>query len=120
MKQKSSSAKHRALLAAVARLGPLCSGTVSITYTTCGRDYCPCMKEGGKKHGPYYVWTRKVKEKTVTRHLTVDQVRHWREYRANYDRLWNMVGRLLGEGEKLLLEDGKSPKPGAGRGNLMR
>lgn len=51
------------------------NGTVLKQHKKCGKINCQCMKEQKYWHGPYYVWTRKEKGKTITRTLTIHQAK---------------------------------------------
>ena len=57
----------------LARTPYLCTGSVMSLYNRCGKPQCACHTDEKAKHGPYFVWTRKVKGKTVTRTLTAEQ-----------------------------------------------
>lgn len=72
----------RRIVAQLARLGPALPGTVLLRYTSCGRSGCRCMADPPRPHGPYWSWTRKVANKTVTRYLSDEQ---YAEYRAWFD-----------------------------------
>ena len=49
------------------------NGTLSSYYKKCGKISCKCYEDKKFRHGPYLIWTRKVKGKTVTKTLTQDQ-----------------------------------------------
>jgi len=57
----------------LAKMGYICTGSVMSLYNRCGKPYCVCHRDENALHGPYFVWTRKVKGKTVTRNLTPQQ-----------------------------------------------
>jgi hypothetical protein len=44
-------------------------GTIIKQYKQCGRVNCRCLKNTKYWHGPYLIWTRKEKGKTVTKTL---------------------------------------------------
>ena len=50
-------------------LMPFCNGTIHKEFRTCGKPHCKCQKDKSKRHGPYYVWT--VKEKNKTKRYTL-------------------------------------------------
>ena len=66
-------AQLRRVAAELARLRHVLPGTVIRRHTRCGRPGCRCMAEPPQPHGPYWWWTRKVANKTVTQILTDDQ-----------------------------------------------
>ena len=51
-----------------------CPGSLMSVYRRCGKSYCACHTDKDSLHGPYMVWTRKVRAKTVTRTLHPKQV----------------------------------------------
>jgi len=51
-------------------------GSITKIYKKCGKQYCWCMKNEKYLHGPYYIWTRKVNSKTVTKTLTKEQAHY--------------------------------------------
>lgn len=63
----------RRIVAELGRLGPVLPGTLTQRYTRCGREGCRCMADPPKLHGPYWSWTRKVANKTVTRYLSAEE-----------------------------------------------
>jgi hypothetical protein len=87
-------AQIRAIAAELAKLGPVLPGTVTRRYTRCGRPGCRCMADPPQHHGPYWSWTRKVDNKTVTRYLTDAQ---WADYHTWFDnarRLHQLTAEL--------------------------
>ncbi len=49
------------------------NGTLSKRYKQCGKESCRCHTEKVHWHGPYWIWTRKVERKTVTKTLSNEQ-----------------------------------------------
>lgn len=49
------------------------NGTLGKRYKQCGKESCRCYTEKAHWHGPYWIWTRKVERKTVTRTLNNEQ-----------------------------------------------
>src|SRR3984893_12656352 len=50
-------------------------GSLGRRENVCGKPGCRCKADPPQLHGPYYLWTRKVDGKTVTRMLTDEQAR---------------------------------------------
>ena len=75
-------------------------------YVKCGKLYCRCKTDENAKHGPYTVWTRKVKGKTVTKYLSEKQAKLCREYIQNSKNLESIIEEMRNlsviilEGEK--------------------
>jgi len=72
-KKGQFSEEYQKLRDQLAQTGYICTGSITTVYRKCGKPYCYCAKDKKAVHGPYNVWTRKVKGKTVTRNLTNEQ-----------------------------------------------
>ena len=60
----------------------------------CGKPGCRCQADPPQLQGPYWQWTRAVRGKTVTRRLSEDQARLYREWIANRRRLLAIVAEM--------------------------
>ena len=89
-------------LAAIARSGQVLAGSITERRTRCGRPGCRCMADPPRPHGPYYLWTRKVRAKTVGRWLSSDQAAEYRRWTDNHRRLKELLGQLDAMGEAAL------------------
>ena len=69
-------------------------GTVEVRRTRCGNKTCACHGQPPNLHGPYIVWTRKVKGKTVTRVLSEEQYADYKPLFENSRRLREQVADL--------------------------
>ncbi len=49
------------------------NGSLAKQYKQCGKLNCRCYVDKKFWHGPYFIWTRKVKGKTVTKTLNKSQ-----------------------------------------------
>ena len=78
-KKEQFSEEYQKLRDQLAQIGYICTGSITEVYRKCGKLYCFCAKDENAAHGPYTVWTRKIKGKTVTRNLTDDQAELCRE-----------------------------------------
>lgn len=63
-------------------------------YSRCGRSGCKCGADPPQPHGPYWSWTRKIDNKTVTRYLSEDQHRDYQALFDNARRLRELVTAL--------------------------
>lgn len=68
LRQEFNQLKHR-----LAKSSFFCTGSLMSLYRRCGKSYCACQKDHKSLHGPYTVWTRKVRSRTVTRNLNTKQ-----------------------------------------------
>ncbi len=79
--------KYRELAKKLSEMGCICKGSVMVLHLKCGKPNCRCKKDENAKHGPYNVWTRKVKGKTVTKYLSEHQAELCREFIQNSNKL---------------------------------
>ena len=69
-------------------------GSIGTYRTQCGSPGCRCHADPAARHGPYYIWTRKVSGKTVTRMLSGEQAKLFRVWTKNMHRLDRLVSAL--------------------------
>lgn len=50
-------------------------GTLLRQYKQCGKTNCRCHQDKKHWHGPYWIWTRKEKGKTITKTLSKNQAK---------------------------------------------
>jgi hypothetical protein len=81
-------------LAAIARSGEVLPGSLTERAMRCGRQGCACHNDPPRLHGPYWQWTRKVKNKTVTRWLSREQATDFRRWIDNDRRIRELIARL--------------------------
>lgn len=106
---KKYTAAYACLRQRLSRTGFLWTGTVLRYSQPCGKPSCSCRRGRRFHHGPYYVWTRKVRGKTVTRMLSPAEgrlYRCWMMNRRKLDRTIKQMMRLSERVAPLLLEEG--------------
>ncbi|MGH9292244.1 MAG: DUF6788 family protein [Acidimicrobiales bacterium] len=86
--------RRREALAAIGRLGPCLPGTVTERTTACASPGCRCHSDPALRHGPYWIWTRKVSGKTVSKNLSAAQAQRYRSWLKNKRRLDELVAEL--------------------------
>ena len=79
----------------LSELGFLMRGSIIERFSRCGSPGCGCHDEPPRLHGPYWQWTAKVGGKTVTRNLSEHQVKRYREWKDNAQRLDAIVAELF-------------------------
>ncbi|MGH3154544.1 MAG: DUF6788 family protein [Streptosporangiaceae bacterium] len=87
-------ARRRHLAAKIAGLGFTATGTVLRSHNVCGTPGCACHTDPGKRHGPYWQYTRKINGKTVTRRLTSDQAALYTEWIHNGRALRDLLAQM--------------------------
>ena len=63
-------------------------------YLTCGKPNCRCRTDKKARHGPYNVWTRKVKRKTVTKYLSDKQADLCAQFIQNSNQLEAFINEM--------------------------
>jgi hypothetical protein len=78
----------------LAQTGFVCNGTVMSVYRKCGKPNCGCNENEQMHHGPYHIWTRKEKGKTVTRSLSMEQARQCLLYIENFKKMESIIEEM--------------------------
>lgn len=86
-------ADYEAAKARVADVGFVCVGSLAERRTSCGNPNCRCAEPEGR-HGPYWQLTWKEGGRTVTRILSEEAARHYREWIANRQRLDALLAEM--------------------------
>jgi len=94
MKKNEYQNKYSSLIKKIENIGFVCTGSVFSTFKTCGNPNCRCHKDKNARHGPYNIWTRKVKAKTVTRTLTDEQAKFCRQCIQNMRKLEGILEKM--------------------------
>jgi hypothetical protein len=103
-------AERRRLTAALAKIGPVVPGTLLQRSMHCGKAGCRCHAEPPQLHGPYWFWTRKVNNKTVSQVLSDEQVAEYQEWFDNERRLRALVAELETLGIDAVQNDPRTPR----------
>lgn len=78
----------------VAELGLIRPGSLIERYMPCGKSGCRCLGQPPILHGPYYQWTYKIKNKTVTKRLSKAQAEQCREWIRNRQQMKKLMRRM--------------------------
>jgi hypothetical protein len=70
---KKSEQRRRAILAEIARLGPVVPGNLSERSTRCAGAGCRCRADPPMLHGPYPTWTHQVDGRQATKTLSEEE-----------------------------------------------
>jgi hypothetical protein len=82
------------LKAELADLGLVRPGSLVERYLPCGKSGCRCMGDSPILHGPYYQWSYKVKNKTVTKRLSKVQAEQCKEWIRNHRQMKKVVRKM--------------------------
>ncbi len=86
--------RYRELLAEIAEIGFIRSGSVASRFNYCGKPGCRCHADPPQPHGPYWQWTAKVAGKTVNRRLTDREAERYQEWIGNDRKLRSLIDEL--------------------------
>src|SRR5487761_1260821 len=86
--------RYRELALELSDVGMIQAGSVTRRFTRCGSPGCRCHTAASKRHGPYYQWTTKVQNKTVTKTLSENEAAIYQEWIANDRRLRALVKEM--------------------------
>ncbi len=87
-------ARYSELAQELAEIGLIWSGSITRRHMRCGTPGCRCHADPPELHGPYYQWTAKVRGKTITRYLSSNEVRLYREWIANDRRMRRLINQM--------------------------
>ncbi|MCD6397439.1 MAG: hypothetical protein J7L71_07850 [Spirochaetaceae bacterium] len=94
MGNKTLKREYTELQKQLSQIGYICNGTVMSAYRKCGKPSCSCKDDPQMQHGPYHIWTRKEKGKTVTRSLSEKQSEHCSDYMQNFKEMENIIEKM--------------------------
>lgn len=86
--------RYRDLIASLKEIDFIWPGTIQARKLTCGKKSCRCHTEANALHGPYFYWTTKVNNKTVSKMLTQDEVALLAPWIENRKRLEDVLKSL--------------------------
>jgi hypothetical protein len=119
-------ADYQAAKAKLAEVGFICEGSLSQIRTCCRNPNCRCS-DPDRRHGPYWQLTWKEAGKTVSRRLSADEARLYREWINNRRKLESVIVEMQAvsrrAGECLLADIGKTlqgPPPRQARPSRRR
>lgn len=103
--------RRATITAEIAALGLPLPGSLVERRTRCGNTGCRCHGDPPQLHGPYWTWTRKVDNKTVTRTLDTAQADALRPLLDNSRRLRELTTELETLALQQIKDDPTQPNP---------
>jgi hypothetical protein len=76
-------------------LGYIALGSIAARRFTCGKPSCACAQDPKQRHGPYYHWTRKVRNKTRSRILPSSILPLVRQAIRNRRQMNRIIDKML-------------------------
>lgn len=99
------------IIAEISALGLPLPGSLVQRRTRCGNTGCRCRANPPQLHGPYWSWTRKVGNKTVTRTLSPEQAERLHPLLDNSRHLRELISQLEEIALKQVANDPDQPDP---------
>lgn len=79
------------ILDQIKALGSFRPGSFIERYVSCGNPACHCAQPGDTKHGPHYLITRKVQNKTVSKPIKKTDAEKAKEQVGQYKRFQSLI-----------------------------
>ena len=113
MSEKKSKQRIATVKRYIVRVDLVCSGTLLERTKVCGKPNCRCATDPAARHGPYYEWNRREKNKLKHTIISPDEARRIRRAMDNYQT----VLTLLEEWERHSIQIILSGRPGGHPGS---
>jgi len=82
----------------IADLGISIPGSIQTMYLRCGKKNCRCHQAEEQRHGPYYLWYRRINGKTTTQSIAEEDVHVYRTWISNRDKMETLVKNIVNLG----------------------
>lgn len=105
---------YRDLAGQLASIGYIASGSLALRYNRCGKHNCACHADEPRLHGPYWLFTAKVKGKTVNKRLSEREAELYGRWIANDRRARSLLAEmraLAAEAQPVILVSGSDDGP---------
>lgn len=103
--------EYKELKKRVFDIGIAIPGTLRETYHRCGRSYCQCMVSEQHRHGPYFLWDRRINGKLTAKSISEEDVALYEEWIGNRKKLEALVIQMLEVGSNYATARPHSKKP---------
>jgi len=82
----------------IASTGLAIPGSIQTAYLRCGKKNCRCQQDEKLRHGPYFLWYRRVDGKTATQSIAEGDVHLFRTWIDNRGKLEALVRKIVSLG----------------------
>lgn len=79
-------------------LGIAIPGSIQTVYLKCGKNNCRCHQDKDLRHGPYYLWYRRIDGKTTTQSIAEEDVQSYRMWIGNREKLEDLFQKITNLG----------------------
>lgn len=69
-------------------------GSIKKVFNRCGKKQCTCHKDSNKLHGPYFLFTKKIKGKTTGRHYSQEEAGFLQPYLKKYNYVIEIIRQI--------------------------
>ena len=73
-------------------------GSIQTVFLKCGKKNCCCHQDKNKRHGPYYLWYRRINGKTATQSIAEEDVQTYRMWIGNREKLESLFQKMVNLG----------------------
>lgn len=73
-------------------------GSIQTAYLRCGKKNCKCQQSEEDRHGPYYLWYRRINGKLKTQSIAEEDVSKYRMWINNREKLESTVQKMISIG----------------------
>lgn len=81
-----------------ADIGIAIPGSIQIMYLRCGKKNCRCHQAEDQRHGPYYLWYRRINGKTTTQSIAEEHVQLYRMWITNREKMDAIAQKIISLG----------------------
>lgn len=86
----------------LSKIGDMRRGAISANYRRCGKHPCCCERPEHPGHGPQYLYTKKVKGKTVSKLLKLGpEFEKYKREIENRKKFQHLCGQIMDVNEKI-------------------
>lgn len=79
----------------ITQLGMPIQGSIQLAYLRCGKKNCRCHQSDDQRHGPYYLWYRRINGKLTTQSIEGEEVYKYRMWIQNREELELAVKKMI-------------------------
>lgn len=86
----------------IKQIGNFRRGTLSVTYSKCGKKNCVCTKKAHPGHGPHYLWSTTIKGKSFAKRLKLGpELQKYKEEIDNYHNFQRLCDKIIQVNKKI-------------------
>lgn len=70
-------------------------GSIQMVHLRCGKKNCRCHQSDEFRHGPYYLWYRRVYGKLTTQSIAEEDVQSYQQWINNREKLETIAQKMI-------------------------